>query len=87
MFNPPALRGARTDINIPTRTLIVQSCFGQINLLDSVKPKQASINAFFMFSCLTSVGDAPFFTLPAAAVSLFNLFQYRFRVCSHKGDR
>ena len=77
MFNPPALRGARTDINIPTRTLIVQSCFGQINLLDSVKPKQASINAFYfnsMFVLIPHSGDYSGTALDMRFIAYLHLF-------------
>ena len=52
MFHPPTHTRARTEYNISTRTLIALSCFGQINLLDSVKPKQASINAFYVIAFL-----------------------------------
>jgi len=50
MLNPPAQFGRRLIYNISTRTLIALPCFGCVNFPDSVRPKQASINAFYVIA-------------------------------------
>ena len=72
MFNPPALRGARTDINIPTRTLIAQSCFGRVKF-SGFRCTKTSVNKRLLYNMYSL-----FYAVEFSEITIGFLFRTQF---------